>query len=164
MIGSVRAQCLTLSELQTELNERYRQQIEGIEVVPVLTRRAPRFVYVLGEVAAPGRFELAGPTTVLQAIAMAGSWNVGAHLKQIVVFRRGDDWRLMATMLDLDAALNGNQPCPAGEIWLSDSDVVIVPKSPILAADDFIDLVFTRGIYGVFPLSAQINFAKLSSL
>ena len=163
-IGPVYVQGLTLIEAQQELNERYRTEVEGIEVIPVLVERAPRFVYVLGEVGTPGRFELTGPTTVLQALAMAGSWNVGAHLKQIVVFRRGDDWRLMATMIDLDAALHGRQPCPPGEIWLNDSDVVIVPKSPILVADDFIELVFTRGIYGVFPLSATLNFAKLSSL
>ena len=163
-IGSVPAQGLSLAELQEEVNERYRQQVEGIEVIPVLVQRAARYVYVLGEVRSPGRFELTGPTTVLQALSMAGSWNVGANLRQIVVFRRGDDWRLMATMLDLDAALHGKQPCPPGEIWLSDSDVVIVPKSRILVADDFIDLVFTRGIYGVFPLSSVINFSKLSSL
>ena len=70
----------------------------------------------------------------------------------------------MATMINLDAALHGKQPCPPGEIWLDDSDVIIVPKSHILVADDFIELVFTRGIYGVFPLNATINFAKLSSL
>lgn len=163
-IGPVPAQGLTLTELQEEINERYRREIEGIEVIPVLVQRAPRYVYVLGEVANPGRFELTGPTTVLQAISMAGSWNVGANLRQIVVFRRGDDWRLMATMLNLGAALFGKQPCPPGEIWLSDSDVIIVPKGPILAADDFIELVFTRGIYGVFPLGATINFSKLSSL
>jgi len=164
VIGSVQAQGLTLTELQQELNECYREEIEGIEVIPVLVQRAPRFVYVLGEVRSPGRFELTGPTTALQALSMAGSWNVGAHLRQIVVFRRGDDWRLLATMIDLKAALNGNQPCPAGEIWLSDSDVIVVPKSPILRADDFIDLVFTRGIYGVFPMQASLNFAKLSTL
>ncbi len=163
-IGSVRAQGLSLRELQVELNERYRQEVEGIEVVPVLAQRAPRYIYVLGEVRSPGRFELNGPTTAIQAIAMAGSWNVGAHLRQIVVFRRGEDWRLLATMIDLEQALCGNQPCPAGEIWLADSDVVIVPKSPILKAADFIDLVFTRGIYGVFPLTANINFIKASSL
>ncbi len=163
-IGPMPAQGLTLAELQRELNERYRQEIEGIEVIPVLIERAPRYVYVLGEVRTPGRFELTGPTTVLQAISMAGSWNVGAHLRQVVVFRRGDDWRLMATMLDLEGALMGKKPCPPGEIWLSDSDIVIVPKSPILRADDFIDLVFTRGIYGVFPMQTAINFSKLSSL
>jgi polysaccharide export outer membrane protein len=127
-------------------------------------QRAPRFVYVLGEVAAPGRYELTGPTTLLQALSMAGSWNNGAHLSQIVVFRRGDDWRLMATMVNLEAALYGKQPCPPGEIWIDDSDVVIVPKSPILRAADFIELAFTRGIYGVFPLNVAVSFAKLATL
>jgi polysaccharide export outer membrane protein len=95
---------------------------------------------------------------------MAGSWRVGANLRQIVVFRRGDDWRLMATMVNLEGALFGSQPCPPGEIWMDDSDVLIVPKSKILIADDFINLVFTRGIYGVFPLSTQISLTKLSTL
>jgi len=154
----------SLSELREEINERYREKIEGIEIIPVLIARAPRFVYVLGEVRQPGRFEMLGPTTVLQALAMAGSWNVGANTAQIVVFRRGDDWRLMATMVDLQGALRGKQPCPKGEIWLSDSDVIIVPKGRILEADDFINLVFTRGLYGVFPMQSGITFAKLSSI
>ena len=100
----------------------------------------------------------------MQAISMAGSWRVGANLRQIVVFRRGDDWRLLATMINLEGALFGNQPCPPGEIWIDDSDVIIVPKSKILIADDFIDLVFTRGIYGVFPMINSIHFSKLSTL
>jgi polysaccharide biosynthesis/export protein len=163
-LGTVPAQGLTLPELQEELNERYREVVEGIEVIPVLVQRAPRYVYVLGEVKNPGRFELTGPTTALQALSMAGSWNVGAHLKQVVVFRRGDDWRLMATIINLECALFAHDPCPRGEIWLDDSDVIIVPKSPILAADDFINLVFTRGLYGVFPVITNINFSKLSTL
>ena len=163
-IGYVHAQGLTLDELKQEVNERYREKVEGIEVLPVLTARAPRYVYVLGEVHTPGRFELTGPTTVLQAMAMAGSWNVGANISQVVVFRRGDDWRLMATMIDLQGALRGKDPCPKGEIWLSDSDVIIVPKSRILEADDFINLVFTKGLYGVFPMTSQITFAKLATL
>jgi polysaccharide biosynthesis/export protein len=163
-IGSVRAQGLTLTEFQNEVNERYRQDIEGIQIIPILAQRAPRYVFVLGEVNSPGRFELTGPTTALQALSMAGSWKVGANLRQIVVFRRGDDWRLMATMINLEGALMGRTPCPKGEIWLDDSDVIIVPKGRILQADDFIELVFTRGIYGVFPLMGNINFSKLSSL
>jgi polysaccharide biosynthesis/export protein len=150
--------------VQKEANERYWQEIEGIEVIPVLVQRAPRYVYVLGEVRNPGRFELVGPTTVIQAISLAGSWNVGARLRQVVVFRRGDDWRLLATMVNLDPALRGCQPSPPGEIWLDDSDVVLVPKSAILQADDFINLVFTRGIYGVFPMSTTLNFSKMSTL
>ena len=51
-IGYVRAQGLTLNELRQEINERYREKIEGMEIIPVLIARAPRYVYVLGEVRA----------------------------------------------------------------------------------------------------------------
>jgi polysaccharide biosynthesis/export protein len=157
-IGPVPVQGLTLEEVERELNLRYMLEVEGIEITPILETRAPRYVYVLGEVKLPGRYVLEGPTTVMQAISMGGSWNVGANLKQVVVFRRGEDWRLMATMLDLQDALSGKCKCPAGEIWLGDSDVVLIPKSTILRADDFINLVFTRGIYGVMPFSTSYEF------
>jgi polysaccharide biosynthesis/export protein len=163
-IGYVRAQGLTLNELRQEINERYREKIEGMEIIPVLNTRAPRYCYVLGEVRTPGRFEMIEPTTALQAIAMAGSWNVGANTSQIVVFRRGDDWRLMATMINLEGALRGKKPAPPGEIWLSDSDVIVVPKGRILEADDFINLVFTRGLYGAFPFSSTLTIGKLASI
>jgi len=163
-LGSVPAQGLTLDELGREINARYQEEIEGIEITPVLNQRAPRYVYVLGEVRTPGRYTLDGPTTVMQAIAMAGSWNVGARLKQVVVFRRGDDWRLMATKLDLQKTLWGNHACPADEIWVNDSDVVLVPKSQILLADDFINLVFTRGLYGIMPFSTSYAFNDFTTL
>jgi polysaccharide export outer membrane protein len=86
-------------------------------------------------------------------------------LRQVVVFRRGDDWRLIATVLDLRGAVYGKNPGPSDEIWLNDSDIVIVPKAPILVVDEFIDLVFTRGIYGVLPMQGvSLNFSKLSTL
>ena len=75
----------------------------GFEITPVLTDRAPRSVYVLGEVQKPGKFTLDAPTTVIQAIALAGSWNIGANLKQVIVFRRDDEWRLMATRVERPA-------------------------------------------------------------
>lgn len=158
-IGNVPVQGLSLNELKHELDERYAAEVEGIEVTPVLLTRAPRHVYVLGEVKTPGRYLLEGPTTVMQSLAMAGGWNVGANTRQIVVFRRGDDWRLMATMLDLRGALYGKAPAPTDELWVDDADVIVVPKSPILVADDFINLVFTRGLYGVAPYNIGTSFS-----
>jgi polysaccharide export outer membrane protein len=163
-VGSVPAQGLTLDEFRMELDQRFAEKIEGIEVMPVLAQRAPRYVYVLGEVATPGRFTLEAPTTVMQAIAMAGSWNVGAHITHIVVFRRVDDWRLVATTLDIRAALLGKTPCPASEIWVGDADLVIVPKSKLLRADNFIELIFTRGLYGVIPFQGSVSYSAFRDL
>ena len=92
-IGSVPAQGLTLNELKIELDERFAAEVQGLEVTPVLLARAPRYIYVVGVVRTPGRYEMVGPTTLTQSIALAGGWNVGANLRQVVIFRRGDDWR-----------------------------------------------------------------------
>src|SRR3954470_16383860 len=121
-IGSVFVQGLTPMEGKEEIDARYDQAVPGVNVTLVLIQRARRFVYVLGEVGTPGRFELEGPTTAMQAIALAGGWRQGGNTRQIVVFRRGPDWRMMATMLDLRGALSGRRPVPADDIWLNDSD------------------------------------------
>ncbi|MEM6799129.1 MAG: polysaccharide biosynthesis/export family protein [Planctomycetota bacterium] len=151
-LGSVYVQGLTLAEAKMEIDSRYAATIPGVSVTVDLTERAERFVYVLGEVETPGQFVLEGPTTTMQAIALAGGWNIGANLRQVVVFRRGPDWRLMATMVDLRGALYARRPAPADEIWLNDSDIVLVPKSPIQQFDEAIELFLSRGLYSAIPV------------
>ncbi len=156
-IGTLRVQGLTVSDLELEVNERYGQSMDEIRVTPVLTQTAPRFAYVTGEVRQPGRFQLLAPTTVSQAVSLAGGWTVGANLRQVVVLRRGEDWRVMGCMVNVNDILYAKKTDPHSDIWLSDSDVVIVPKGNLLKADDFIQLIFTRGIYGVFPMSSILT-------
>ena len=163
-IGVVPAQGLTLDEMKREVDERYRQVVDGLEVTPILAQRAPRYIYVVGEVRSPGRFELPQPTTAMQAIALAGGWNNGGNLRQIVVFRRAEDWRLLATKLDIRGGLYGTRPAPSDEIWLRDSDVVVVPKMPIQRVDDALELVFSRGFYRAVPLGVSYQFGTGSTL
>ncbi len=162
-LGSVPAQGLTKTELQNEVNARYAEVVQGLEITVAITAFAPTSVYVLGEVATPGRYPLQGPTTVMQAIALAGGWNIGGNLRQIVVFRRTEDWRLVATRLDLRGALLGKRPTPADELWVRDSDIILVPKNPLRRVDDAINLVFTQGLYGILP-NEQFGFFRLSRL
>ncbi|MCO6043636.1 polysaccharide biosynthesis/export family protein [Aeoliella sp. ICT_H6.2] len=165
-VGSVYVQGLTLSEAKMEVDARYAATTPGVRITPDLTQRAQRYMYVLGHVQTPGQFELTGPTTTMQAIAMAGGWRVGANLRQVVVFRRADDWRLMATMVDLRGALYARRPVPADEIWLNDADIVLVPKNPIQMADEVVEQVFTRGIYAAVPLEVLWGqgFATVSTI
>ncbi len=163
-IHSVYVQGLSLSEARQEIDARYDASIPGVQITLVLVERAPRFIYVLGEVGQSGRYELEGPTTAMQAIALAGGWNPGSNLRQVVVFRRGDDWRLMATMLDLRGALYARRPVPADDIWLNDSDIILVPKTPIEQADELIEQVFTRGIYGLIPHEIVWDFNNGTAL
>lgn len=157
-IGEVCVQGLTLGEMKSEINLRYSQSVVGLEVEPILTAQAPHFVHVLGEVRLLNRVLLEGPTTVLSAIAVAGGPSNGANLRQVVVFRRAEDWRLISTMLDLQGAVYGKRPTPADEIWLRDGDVIIVPARPIVRFNWFVQQVFTDGAYGLIPPGLSVNF------
>jgi polysaccharide export outer membrane protein len=164
-LGSIFVQGLTLEELRTELEARYAATFgPGLLVSPALTERATSYVFVGGEVKTPGRFTLEGPTTVMQAIALAGGWNVGGNTRQVVVFRRDENWCLKATKINLHAPLYGQDPCPVNDTWLRDNDLVLVPKERILCADDVINLYFTRGAYAVFPITFFKDFSSGSAI
>jgi polysaccharide biosynthesis/export protein len=162
-IPSVFVQGLTLSEARQEIDAQYDATIPGVHVTLVLVQRAQRFVYVLGEVAQPGRFVLEAPTDVIQALALAGGTNIGANNRQVVVFRRGPDWRLLATMLDLRGALYARRPVPADNIWLNDSDIVLVPKTPIQQVDEVLEQYITRGVYSLVPREVIWNLDTAGS-
>jgi polysaccharide export outer membrane protein len=164
-IGSVYVQGLTLDELQSELEARYAAAYgPGLNVSPALTDRATSYVFLGGEVKAPGRYTLEGPTTVMQAIALAGGWNIGGNVRQVVIFRRDENWCLKATKIDVRAPLYGQDPCPVNDVWLRENDLVIVPKSRILCATDVINLYFTRGVYAVFPINYVYDFSQSSGI
>lgn len=150
-VGSVPAVGLTLDEIRREINARYREQVPGLEVTPVLVQRAPRFIYVVGQVTTPGRFELLGPTTALQALALAESDLQGGNLRNIIVLRRDEAWRLTATRLDLSGTLFGTRPFPSDEIFLRDSDIIVVPRKPIQRLSEAVDLYLTSTLYSIFP-------------
>jgi len=164
-IGSVYVQGLTLDELKSELEARYAAAYgPGLNVSPALTERATSFVFIGGEVKAPGRYTLEGPTTVMQAIALAGGWNIGGNVRQVVIFRRDENWCLKATKIDVRAPLYGQDPCPVNDVWLRENDLVLVPKSRILCATDVINLYFTRGVYAVFPINYVYDFSQNSGI
>jgi len=150
-IGGVNVQGFTLKQFKREVNLRYAEVVVGLEIEPILAEQAPHFVYVLGQVALPGRIALTAPTTAIGAIATAGGHLPGGNLRQVVIFRRAEDWRLVSTMLDLRGAIRGKRPTPADEIWLRDGDVVVVPERPIELFNQFVAQFFTDGIYGIVP-------------
>ncbi len=121
-----------------------------------IEQTAPSFVYVLGQVAQPGRLEARLPMTAWQAIAQAGGNLPGGNMKQVVILRRTVDWRLVATTIDLSST-NRSRPEDFPDIWLWDTDVILVPKTRIQRADELINLYLTQGAYALFPSQLQLD-------
>ncbi|MDP1563514.1 MAG: polysaccharide biosynthesis/export family protein [Pirellulaceae bacterium] len=164
-IGSIPALGLSLTELSAEANARYGIDVKGLDVTAILTARAPRFVYVMGEVRQPGQIALSGPTTVMQAIAQANGWGSGANLRHIVVMRRDKNWQLIATKVDLSGALWGHRPNPSDDLWLRHSDIILVPKNAGQRVADFVEVYLGRGLYGIFPTQGfSVRFDGVSRL
>jgi hypothetical protein len=44
------------------------------------------------------------------------------------------------------------------DIWLKDGDVIFVPTKEIAKRADYIEYVWTRGIYGVLPFSVSAQY------
>ena len=159
IIGELVVQGMSLSDLKREINQRYMAIGASLVVEPILEQQADHFVFVTGEVGQPGQIQLQGPTTVSAAIAAAGGWRQTGNLRNVVVLRRAEDWRLLATMVDLRGVSMGRRPTPTDEIWLRDGDVVIVPPTPITVLNGYVRQIFTEGIYGVVPFAGvSLNF------
>jgi polysaccharide export outer membrane protein len=156
-IGAISVLGMTVDEVKREINLRFGRIVSGLEVEPKIAAEAQHFVFVTGEVTLPNRYQLLGPTTVTQALTLAGGHRLGANLRQIVIFRRAEDWRLIATKVDLRGAILGKEPTPADEIWLRDSDTIIVPQTPVKLMNNFVRQVFTDGVYGVLPFTYNIS-------
>lgn len=155
-LGPICVLGMTVDELKREVNLRYREIVSGLEIEPIIDQEAGHVVIVYGEVAQPGRFDLTGPTTVTGALALAGGINTRGNKRDVVIFRRAEDWRLIVTKVDLAAVHLGKAAGHPDEIWVRDNDLLIVPPTPITRLDDFVDQVFTRGIYSVLPF-AQVG-------
>lgn len=157
-LGSIPAQGLTLAQLQTELGLRYREQFAGLEATPVLVERAPEYICLAGDVRKPGRYPLSGPTTLMQAVGIAGGWCPRADLSQVAVFRPCG-CGLSATLIDLA----NHAACAHGSMLLSDGDIIVVPRDRLVGRDELLRQVFSQRSAGVAPLTPR-RFAGLASL
>jgi protein involved in polysaccharide export with SLBB domain len=78
----------TMEQIEGEINSLIRSQVSDAGFISVrLVTRDSKVYYVLGEVNAPGAFQLKGRETVLDAIVAAGGLNSNASRGRILVSR-----------------------------------------------------------------------------
>ncbi len=92
LLNDVQAAGLTPMELRQALTDKLAAFISRPEVSVIVREVHSAKVSVLGEVAHPGRYELHGPTTVLEILARAGGLSPFATKSQIVVLRPRGTW------------------------------------------------------------------------
>jgi polysaccharide biosynthesis/export protein len=121
-IGRIVASGQTPFELEQTIKNRLDERYTRNAQVTVFVKTAASQVFTVeGNVKSPGSYEYAGRTTLLDALARAGSPNVTANLKEVVVFRIVNNERYGAVFHVSDIR-EGKVPDP--EIFAGDSVVV----------------------------------------
>ncbi len=116
----------TASQLEAEISSAYASQLLRPQV-SVTVRAQPLKVFVGGEVAKPGVYDMPGDIDALRAIIEAGGFSDTAKRSEVVIIRRGPGGVAMMRTVDL------NQPfkdaAHADFVPLRRFDVIYVPKT-----------------------------------
>lgn len=125
LIGQVSVTGKTSTELSNLIAQRLGEQyLVDPQVSTIVSASATQNVTVEGAVNKPGVFPLQGPTTLLQAMAMAEGPTETAKLGEVIVFRRKDDG-VYAAQFNLDDIRKGRASNPE----ILGSDIVVVGNS-----------------------------------
>jgi len=122
LIGDVRAEGRTATELRDSLAESLKEYNNNPVVTVIVTETVPPVFYVMGEVNAPGTLPLKGQITVVQALAMAGGFKDFAKKKDIMIQRKGATGSTTVRFNYNDAIKGNGQP-----VLVQPGDTIIVP-------------------------------------
>jgi polysaccharide export outer membrane protein len=131
LLGDIDAIGLTPAQLTANIVSKLNQYKETPTVSVILQQVNSYLIYVLGEVANPGRFFLKSKTTLLQAITGAGGFAPTASRNKIVVFRwdpeQNKEIKLKASYDDIVLRDGSNQ-----NLVLKPGDTIVVPSETMV--------------------------------
>ena len=125
LVGEVQASGETPKQLEAEISRKLASYISEPEVTVIVQQIKSQRFNILGQVARPGTYPLSNPTTVLDAIALAGGFRDFAKKKSIYVLRQtaeGSSTRLPFNYSDVIKGKNSQQ-----NVKLEPRDTVYVP-------------------------------------
>jgi len=145
LIGEVQAVNLTTAQLDERLTAALGQKyFEHPDVSVGIKASTRRSVTVDGAVKQAGTFAIAGGTSLMQAVALAGGTSDDANARRVAVFRTIDGQR-QAAAFDLTAIRHGQAKDP--EIY--PGDIVVVDGSSVKSGfKKFVQSIPLLAIFG----------------
>jgi polysaccharide export outer membrane protein len=149
LVGDVKIGDLTLEQARARILDKLKTRLNNPEITLTLTDFVHPSFTVVGQVGAPGRFELHGTVTAIDAIAMAGGLKDSAKHSQVILFRRAGDDMASTHILNLKKLMNPKHPHLDEDVVLEPGDLLVVPKNRISKIADYVHWV---SVGGYFPL------------
>ncbi len=134
LIGEVTAVGKTPVQVTEDISLKLKEYKENPQVSIVLKEVNSYAIFVLGEVAKPGKYPLKSKTTLLQGISIAGGFTAMAARNKLVVFRfrvnGGGQERVKASYDDIvlrDGSLQNIELKPGDTVVVPSETTVLVP-------------------------------------
>ena len=144
LIGQVAAVGRTPAELGRAIADRLSERFyRNPDVLVTIKETAGQRITIDGSVASPGVYPIAGPTTLMQAVALAKGADENANLRKVVIFRTIGGKR-MAAAFDLQSIREARMQDPQ----VYGSDIIIVDGNR--GRQKFRDLLMSIPILGLF--------------
>ncbi|MGE5057675.1 MAG: polysaccharide biosynthesis/export family protein, partial [Betaproteobacteria bacterium] len=121
LVGTVQVKGKTPRQLEQELRQRYEKYIKSPQIGVLVTEYRQK-VSVMGAVQKPGVFELTGPKTVIDMVALAGGITEKAG-NQVHLYRQDAEGRRQTAVIDLLVLANP----AASQVDPKDAQLVNVP-------------------------------------
>lgn len=134
--SDIRASGLTTPQLVEAVRAAYGKMLTNPSLSVTMKEFDKPYFIADGQVTKPGKYDLRGDTTVVQAIAIAGGFNQNAKHSQVVLFRRVDDNWTQAKLLDVKKM--ESQRNLAEDLHLRAGDMVFVPKNRLSKIKEFL--------------------------
>ncbi len=126
LIGTVSAVGRTVPELRDDIARRLGERYMNNPDVSISVKESSnRLFTVEGSVRQPGMFEVPGPMTLVQAIAVARGTDENANPRRVGIFRTVQGQRVAAAF-DLTSIRRGEEPDP--QVYAG--DIIVVDGSP----------------------------------
>jgi len=128
-IGDLHVAGETVPELTATLQRQYGTFLHNPVISVVLKEFEKPYFIANGMVGHPGKYDLRGDTTVVEAIAVAGGFTEASKHSQVVLYRRVSQEWLEAKLLDVKSMLNSKNL--REDIHLQPGDMIYVPQNRI---------------------------------
>jgi polysaccharide export outer membrane protein len=146
LTGEVLLAGLTLGQAADAIRQKAGERLNDPEVIVLLKEYVKPFITVAGEVARPGRIELHGRVTLVEAIALSGGFKDSAHRTQVLLLRKSASDMAEVKMYDLRKLMSASGL--REDVALKSGDMLVIPRNALSKIEPFVR-ISEAGLYGL---------------
>jgi polysaccharide biosynthesis/export protein len=147
-VGDLNVRDLTVEQATAKIMQAYGKILAKPTMTLVLKDFQKPYFIADGQVRTPGKYELRGDTTVIEAVAMAGGiQSQFAKHSQVVLYRRVNDTWAEARLIDVKKMQSTHNL--SEDVQIQPGDMIFVPKNALSKVQQWLP------IYSVNAMGAQ---------